>query len=342
MEIASLENYIKILTTPNIKTKLFMNEIIYNWVPLSNPSIIKTYTYYLDSNEYKNWNIEATDLLTDLDANIIYIVAMNKFNHYHHLIAEIVMILQLYLNYFADSTLDGKNFKLISSKERFTEPIMLEIFKLFDFKDKIQFIDNDKFYRGNILYIKHFGGKANMHYIGHTLPCLPRSKSSIFKQLIKKANEENDNKPFFKKLWISRRNDKNGWNDRIVTNMDTLSNILLTNDFKEMFFGTIDILYQIYLTNKASIIFGEPGTGLMNMVFANEHSKLLTLQCPCHNWANILYEEVCTNSNAEYYEYSDCEDDINHKDYNKDAFNRPYKINNIINFQGWLEGIIIK
>merc|ERR1711865_454703 len=120
------------------------------------------------------------------------------------------------------------------------------------------FIDSDKYYEGDFLYLKHYGGQANIHHIGNILPCFPQKNAPIIKELIKKANNKYKNEPFFDKLWISRRNISfSSWNKRYITNIDTIA--------------------KIYLVNKANIIFGQSGTGLVNILFSNKNSKLLTL-----------------------------------------------------------------
>lgn len=333
--VTSFDDYMK--NKPNIITALCFNEIIYNCVPLSNPSIMKTNTYYLHDNTYKEFDSDSdSDVKIKLDPNIIYIMAVNKFNHYHHNMTEVVVILHIYLNYFKNITLNNKKFALIVCKHT-NSYFMSEIFKLFDFQNQIYFIDDNKFYDGNFLYLKHMGGQADVHFIGHILPCFPRQQSPIFQQLIKKANDKYRNEPVFDKLYLTRKHVYNAtWNRRIITNITLVNNILKDNNFHEFEGGTVnDFLYQIYIVNNANIIFGEQGTGLVNMVFAHKNAKLITINCPFRQWFNPLYKEFCDNSDVEYCVYMDCEDAKEHKD-NYGQFNRPYKVNNINNFKKWL------
>ena len=293
---------------------------------------MKTNTYYLHDTEYKEFNSDS-DVKIKLDPNIIYIMAVNNYNHYHHNMSEVVVILHTYLNYFKKITLNNKSFALIVKKQT-SSPIMTEIFKLSDLENQIYFIDDNKFYDGNFLYLKHMGGKSNTHFIGHILPCFPREQSPIFQQLIKKANEKYRNETFFDKLYLTRNNTQT-WNKRIIANMTLVNNILKDNNFHDFEGGTVpDFLYQIYIINNANIIFGEQGTGLVNMVFAQKNAKLLTINCPYRPWFNPLYKEFCDNSNVEYCVYMDCEDAKEHKD-NHGQFIRPYKVNNINNFKEW-------
>lgn len=333
--VTSFDDFMK--NKPNIISTLCLNEIIYNCVPLSNPSIMKTNTYYLHDNTYKDFD---SDVKIKLDPNIIYIMAVNKFNHYHHNITEVVVILHIYLNYFKNITLNNKSFALIVNKHT-SSPLMTEIFKLSDFQNQIYFIDENKFYDGNFLYIKHMGGKANNHFIGHILPCFPREKSPIFQQLIKKANDKYRNKPVFDKLYLTRQSMYNSsWNKRILTNISLVNNIIKDNNFHKFEGGNHhDILYQIYMINNANIIFGEQGTNLINMVFARTNAKLLTINSPIHKWFYLFFKQICDNSNVEYYAYMDTEDAIEHKD-NHGQFNRPYRLNNINIFKDWLNKII--
>ena len=78
--VTSFDDFMK--NKPNIISTLCLNEIIYNCVPLSNPSIMKTNTYYLHDTEYKEFNYDS-DVKIKLDPNIIYIMAVNNYNHYH-------------------------------------------------------------------------------------------------------------------------------------------------------------------------------------------------------------------------------------------------------------------
>ena len=332
--INNLNDYIN--NIPNITATLTLNDTIYNWVPLSNPTIIKTDTYYLDSNKYKEFNTK-TDKKIKLDPNVIYIIVVNGFTQYQHSMTETVMILQMYLNYFKNITINNKKISLISERRVWKSRIMTTILQLFNFENEILFIDNNKYYEGNFLYLKHYSGQEHRHPLGDILPCFPQKNAPVINELIKNANNKYKNEPYFRKLWISRRNMYNlEWNRRIITNTVSLSEIILENGFKE-YFGenNIDPLYTIYLINKSSIIFGEPGTNLINLLFANEHTKLLTVKCPSHIWMSVFFNEICASSNTKYLEYKDCEDDIEHKDYIKGSFNRPYKINNINRFKEW-------
>jgi hypothetical protein len=326
---------------PDIITGLFQNEIIKNFVPMSNPNWLHENTYYLWCNISNTSNNE-TDNFTQLDSKTIYVVVSNYYNHFHHNFTETLVMLQLYLNDFEKTNINNEySFKIISSRCRFAGLEMTEILKLFDLETKITWVEKDNFYKGNFLYIKHVGGIAKIpHGLGYAKPCLPRNKSTILIELIKKANEKYNGYPFYKKLWISRRNLLVGnWNKRIVTNINDVSEYIINLGFHEIYFTNInDFLYQIYLVNNSEIIFAEFGTGLINMLFCNEGTTIITNLCPSNYQVCTFYEEMGNILNLKYYLYKNCITDTD--TCSGSEWNEPYKIENIEEFKDFLCYII--
>ena len=339
----NIYDFFKIYNENNIITDFFPNEIINQYVPMSNPDSLDKNSYYLwcNKSKYKKFNNE-NDTFIQLDDNIIYIIVANVFNHYHHNFTEIVMILQIYLNYFENININNYSFKIISSKCRFIGNQMSEILKLFDFENKIIWIEDDKFYKGNFLYIKHVDGISNVpHGLGYVKPCLPRNKSTIFVELIRKANEKYNGTPFYKKIWISRRDLVGNWNKRILTNINDIAEYIINLDFQEIFFNdSFDFLYQIYLVNNAELIFGEFGTGLINMLFCKEETTIITFFCPSNYMMCTFYEEMGSIINLKYYLYKNCIDDIESNLHTGSDWNEPYKIENIEDFKKWIFNIL--
>lgn len=230
---------------------------------------------------------EESDSFIELDKNVIYLIIDNlHIYHFWHYSLEIIMHLQLYLNYFKNKKIcDKYQFNIISRPNAITRHIsgMFEILE----EDFILFVNPTDKFKGNFIRFSYLGHGSNIlddppfpdipNVIETIVPrgnfCL-----SIYDKLIEESNKRYKEAEKFDKLWVSRRNFdiKTYWHKRFITNIDEVAPTILENGFKEFHFPIEDIYRQIYLVNNSNVIFSEVGTSMANIFFMKKGSTFIT------------------------------------------------------------------
>lgn len=310
----------------------FENEIITDLMPQNSASKVVHCNFNITQQ------VPNSEIVT-LDDNIIYLVIHNTYSkHFWHDNLEIVLHAQIYLNYFKNTQFMNKyKFKIIAKpKVIFNKNNNI----VYDFiNNDIVFIDDDKSYKGNFLFIK--AGVVEF----------PNNKInlSIYDDLIIKANEKYLGRmSYHDKLWISRRNldIKTYWHKRFITNINDIAETILNHGFHEVFFPCNDILYQVYLVNNASTIFSEVGTSMINIFYMKKGSVFITDADPftvCNNFSITNIALLKDIKKISYDKDKTCSDIECMQLYNlslpKD-FNFPYKFIDTNDFKLWFNSIL--
>lgn len=324
-----------------VQINLFNNEILCgNNLILCNNNINEetnpNYKGYLfpsyEENADKNINNKE---IVNLNKNNIYLVLGHYHrNHIHHIFNELVQIVQFYENELKDFN----HIKIITNKIQIES--LNHILKFSNylpyFKDFL--ITNEKkFYKGNFLYF--------FIEMKHSYPDLYKNNIfkdyfSIFKRIVKAANDKYNRIYHFDNLWISRRdlNIDNYWHKRFNTSIINNQKIVntLKSHFHEIHFPLKDMYYQIYLMSKAKVVFAEIGSGFNNMYFMNKNTHWFSDTDYVHEYAlrnisfinriNLKIFPTIKDTKSKYHDI---------KNRPNTSFNEPYKFeddNDFINF----------
>lgn len=137
----------------------------------------------------------------------------------------------------------------------------------------------------------------------------------LIKSIIYKVDFPNLNiieKPFPKKIYISRRTHLHNNHDNIGTNYttrrkmvneDELVNMLVNKyAFTEVFTENMTTIEKIIMFNHADIVIGSIGGGLCNMLFSNPNTKLISIVSPTFLDVNARFK-YSLGTNVVYFNH---------------------------------------
>ncbi len=96
-------------------------------------------------------------------------------------------------------------------------------------------------------------------------------------------------------IYISRKDSLN--NHRKILNENELLNILKKKKFKIIKLANLSILQKINLFQKAKIVVGLYGAGLLNVIFSNKKTKVLEIR---NSKSDNLYKYITQNAGINY------------------------------------------
>ena len=297
----------------------------------TNPNYQGFLKHFYEENSNKNINNKKIFNLNKNNKNNIYLVLGHYFTkHIHHIFNELVYIIQFYENELKDFN----HIKIITNESQIKS--LNHILKFSDylpyFKDF--YITNEKkYYKGNFLY---FYFKIGLNHPDLYKNNIFKNYFSIFKRIVKEANNKYKNEKYYDNLWISRRdlNIDNYWHKRFNTSIINNQKIVntLKSHFHEIHFPTEDMYYQIYLMSKVKVVFAEIGSCWNNIYFMNKNTHWFSDTDYVHdivlknisfiNRINLKIYPTIKDTQSKYYDI-------------KNGFNQPYKFhddNDFINF----------
>lgn len=326
----------------------YNNINIKNLIPIDKKLIDKIIPdYYLchyfhdyDTNISKN----DSDILIELNKEDTYIILNNKWSHhFYHFIIEELLSIEIYLKYFSKC-------KLICNKTYSESPYFKLILEHLNLSNKLLVTENNVIYNGNFIYLfllpKHnfWINKLNLN---NDCVWLYKDDKTILNRLIEVANNKyKDKVDTYDRIWISRRNlnIETYHHKRFCLNINDIADTILQNNFKEFHFGTseIDLLLQIYYVNNAKIIFAENGSAFVNILFMNNNTKWITNNTIGDVLIDNIVKNLCEIFNVKLYMIMNSILDNNDKYANFHViYNRPYKIDNIDDFNLFFNNSII-
>jgi hypothetical protein len=288
---------------PNVL--LFSNNKIYQPISekimsLKNLDVIKHYDY-----------VEQQKINT-IDYPVFYFI-YNTDNYYHFIYDTLP-----YLISFIELKKSIPNIKLLmnysnpsmNSSYRFVTEF-LEILNIYD--DDITIVSENTEYKD--MYIS----SSYTHDNDSNLP--PRSEIYELYQSIVKTIKNKYNIETPKKIYISRRswlhNDfsnigTNYTTRRRLVNEDHLVNLLVDNDYQEIFTEKLSTIEKIIIFSNADIIVGAIGGGIANVIFSRAETKLITLVSPtfldvnnrfryCLDQVNCIYITNTKHTEVDYW-----------------------------------------
>jgi hypothetical protein len=320
------------ITKELCKYKLFYNKIITSSLfPLDEDDVYKYSQVKRAPNYnilyYHKMDINSINNVIELDNNKTYIIFHHIYDmNYSHFLNESLIIAECYMKYF-----NNKNFHLITTSyddndKSFIKTVKDELKNTLG--EKILFTNKDKLYHGNFLYL---------------LPITPRDKNIyqnylfnnrvIINILIDKANKIYKEFDYYEKIYISRRNLKNKhWHNRVMINIDEISDFIVSLGYKEIYTDQIDdFFYQIFLINNCKYFIIEIGSGCDNMIFMKNNSVLNILG----NKSNFSwFENVIKHFNSNIKIINNLIGNYDLEKFNKESgINNPYILyKNKLNF----------
>ena len=339
---------------------------------------IENKTYFVnwfDKNIYHYDSKKHT--LKHLPPKHIYLALINTCSpHIAHDLLELFILLQIYVSYFKSINFEDTIFKCVTLKQYYKDntPFKMYIDK-FDLKDNMIYLDEEKFYKGNFVYIMVSYGCENF-----ALPKAFTMKRSFFemhKRIIEEANLKYKGYSTYPYLFVNRQINSNAnthWHRRELTNLITPQlKVLLfeKNSFKEIDFPVkenTDFLYQVYLANNCHVMFGEAGTHIINTWFMKPGSHFITTKFVSYPRYSLLMSQTCSVNQINFHMYDDkleTDNQIINKyidqfqvknssqrvfwthNYNGkmipiNTFNLPYRLTDPPHFIQWLDKILIQ
>jgi len=101
---------------------------------------------------------------------------------------------------------------------------------------------------------------------------IPSDLEFILRKLINLSKKFSKNN-YPKKVYLSRRNLKNHWHNRVLINEDEVVNLVSKYGYQEIFSDELSVIDEINLFNTAHQIITPIGSGCANILFSNENSK---------------------------------------------------------------------
>ncbi len=101
---------------------------------------------------------------------------------------------------------------------------------------------------------------------------IPSDLDFILKKMINLSKKFSKNN-YPKKVYLSRRNLKNHWHNRVLINEDEVVNLLNKYGYQEVFSDELSMVDEINLFNNAQWVITPIGSGCTNILFSNENSK---------------------------------------------------------------------
>jgi hypothetical protein len=308
----------KSLYYPNILLYDKNNNLLYNPIEenvMSLKKITKDIKYNFNELKYEKIN---------KDINFFFIY--NTDNYFHFIYDTLP-----YLITYKELKLKIPNIKLLmnypnDNKSSFYQFVIDTLLLLDITQNDINIIDD------NILYENIYISTSYTHDIDSNLP--PRTEIyGLYKKLAEKVNIKFKNKITPKNIYISRRSWIHGDFSNIGTNYttrrklineDELVNLLINNDYIEVFPETMSMEEKIYLFYNAENIVGAFGGGICNVLFSKDNCNLIAIASPKFLDVNERFKYSLNQVNLNIF------DDTKHVENSEFKMFMRVKYNNII------------
>ena len=245
---------------------------------------IEETTMSLKDLKYSNTFKFSPKKIINQESTPVFYFIYNTDNYYHFIYDSLPYLLTYF--FLKEKILD---LKLLINYPNFNKK---ENYKFFnEFLDILSINNNDiLFVKENTVYNKIYISSSYTH--GHNSNLPPRKEIyDLYDKICFKIknNNNNLNKNFPKKIYISRRtwlhNDfsnigTNYTNRRKMMNENELVEKLKENNFEEIFTENLSTQDKILLFMNAEIIVGAIGGGMCNLLFANKVAKSITICSP--------------------------------------------------------------
>lgn len=287
---------------------------------------------------------EKDNVYVELDNDTVYLIIDNLyFTHFWHYNLEIILHLQLYLNYFKEKVVLNKyKFKFVCKPNVFIE-FKKELFEILSHDDML-IVEQSTCFKGKFFSISVPDITFLINHIHNSISgvfCL-----SIYDKLIEESNKRYKETEKFDKLWISRRNFdiKTYWHKRFITNLNEVAPFILENGFNEIHFPIENIYRQIYLVNNSNVIFSEVGTSMVNIFFMKKGSTFIVdfdpTILPYNNYIKLIAELRGINLVSYDKMISDCETAQFYNLKIGGDLNVPYKFEDPDDFKLWFDKVL--
>jgi hypothetical protein len=308
----------KSLYYPNILLYNKNNNLLYNPIEenvMSLKKITKDIEYNFNELKYEKIN---------KDINFFFIY--NTDNYFHFIYDTLP-----YLITYKELKLKIPNIKLLmnypnDNKSSFYQFVIDTLLLLDITQNDINIIEDD------ILYENIYISTSYTHDIDSNLP--PRTEIyDLYKKLAEKVNFKFKNKITPKNIYISRRSWIHGDFSNIGTNYttrrklineDELVEILINNDYIEVFPETMSMEEKIYLFYNAENIVGAFGGGICNVLFSKDNCNLIAIASPKFLDVNERFKYSLNQVNLNIF------DDTKHVENSEFKMFMRVKYNNII------------
>jgi|688.fasta_scaffold48060_6 capsular polysaccharide biosynthesis protein len=306
---------------PNIRFQsVETNDII-------NPIFEKTMSLsFLDNDDF--FRYQKSEVLSILNTPMFFMCF--NFDNYFHFIYD---SLPYFLTYF-EIKKEIPNLKILIPKTNLKK-FVIETFELLGIDDNDRVVISNNYLYEKIYFSDSYTHGENSNKKPH------KSSLLIYEKLIKLASTKTYNYKKFNKIYVSRRSwihgdlsniGTNYTDRRILTNETEVVNLLEKDNISEIFTENMSMSDKINLFNKAELVIGPIGGGLVNCIFSKKNCNLLVINSPTFLDVNMRFLFSFDNVNFKIYDNCYHVDDgvwkINQRVYvkNKNVFGEIIKI----------------